>query len=72
MATEKIMHRTGQVVGTEKRPCTVCKKDTNQDIVHFFTQKSSIVSGSLGAIGGLINAAKFNVNQCDAKRFIKG
>ena len=65
MATEKIMHRTGQLIGTEKRPCTVCKKDTNQDVVHFFTKTSSIAFGSLGAVGGLINAAKFNVNAPD-------
>ena len=65
MPTEKIMHRTGQIIGTEKRPCPICKKDTTQNVVHFFTQKSSIVSGSLGALGGIINASKFNVNAPD-------
>ena len=75
MPTEKIMSRTGQILGTEKMPCQICKKDTDQDVVYFYAQRSitgaaaagGILFGAVGgAVGGLISGltdrAKFNVS----------
>jgi hypothetical protein len=72
MPTEKVMHRTGQVLGTEKIPCKICKKETNQKVIYFSTRKATIAAGGLGifgAVGGVTGAllgSKFNVNVPDS------
>ena len=49
MAKERIKHRKGQVLGTEKRQCNVCNKLTNQQVVYFFAKRSGWIWG--GVIG---------------------
>lgn len=67
MPTEKVMHRTGQVLGAEKRYCEICKKETNQNVIYFLTKMSSAVIGSFGIMGALINTARFNIKAPDGK-----
>lgn len=43
MPVEKILiHRKGQILSTEKMPCQICKKDTDQDVVYFLLDLSVI------------------------------
>ena len=66
MPTEKIMSRTGQILDTEKMPCQICKKDTDQNIVYFYAKRITQASAIGGAAGGLIsvlvNRGRFNVS----------
>ena len=48
MPVEKILiHRKGQILGTEKIPCQICKKDTDQDVVYFFARPFSNILARL-------------------------